>query len=40
MKSRLSVFYFLQFAVWGCYLTTLGQFLGRAGLGDDMSERK
>lgn len=37
MKSRLSVFYFLQFAVWGCYLTTLGQFLGRAGLGADIS---
>lgn len=33
MKSRLCILYFLQFAVWGCYLTSLGQFLGGAGLG-------
>lgn len=35
--GRLALLYFLQFAVWGCYLTCLGQFLGRAGLGSDIS---
>ena len=33
MAFRLSAFYFVQFAVWGCYLTSLGQYLGSAGLG-------
>ena len=33
MKGSLSTLYFLQFAVWGCYLTSLGQFLGAGGLG-------
>lgn len=37
MKSRLSILYFLQFAVWGCYLTSLGQFLGAGGLGKDIA---
>lgn len=37
MKARLSIFYFLQFAVWGCYLTSLGQFLGSVGLGAHIS---
>lgn len=37
MRGRLSALYFLQFAVWGCYLTCLGQFLGRVGLGRDIS---
>ncbi len=37
VKIRLSIFYLLQFAVWGCYLTSLGQFLGGAGLGNDIS---
>lgn len=37
MKSRLSLLYFLQFAVWGCYLTCLGQFLGAGGLGADIA---
>lgn len=36
-KIRLAVLYFLQFAVWGSYLTCLGQFLGRAGLGREIS---
>lgn len=27
---------FLQFAVWGCYLVSLGQFLGSSGLGRDI----
>ncbi|MDE6272173.1 MAG: MFS transporter [Muribaculaceae bacterium] len=33
MKIRLAILYFLQFGVWGCYLTSIGQFLGSAGLG-------
>lgn len=37
MKGRLSLLYFLQFAVWGCYLTSLGQFLGVSGLGKDIA---
>lgn len=36
MKARLSVLYFLQFAVWGCYLSCLGQLLGAGGLGRDI----
>lgn len=35
--SRLSTLYFLQFAVWGCYLTCLGQLLGNCGLGQYIS---
>lgn len=34
MKSRLSLLYFLQFSIWGFYLTSLGQFLGSGGLGN------
>ncbi|MDE5843751.1 MAG: MFS transporter [Muribaculaceae bacterium] len=34
MKGRLSLLYFLQFSVWGCYLTCLSQFLGAGGLGN------
>ncbi len=37
MKARLSLLYFLQFAVWGCYLTCLGQLLGAGGLGKDIA---
>ncbi len=37
MKARLSVLYFLQFSVWGCYLTSFGQFLGAGGLGGDIA---
>lgn len=36
MRSRLSVLYFLQFAVWGCYLSCFGQLLGAGGLGKDI----
>ena len=36
-RARLSVLYFLQFAVWGCCLTCLGQLLGRGGLGADIA---
>lgn len=37
MKGRLSILYFMQFAVWGCYLTSLGQFLGAGGLGKEIA---
>lgn len=37
MRGRLSILYFLQFAVWGCYLTSLGQFLGAGGLGKEIA---
>lgn len=33
MRTRLSILYFLQFSVWGCYLTSFGQLLGAGGLG-------
>lgn len=37
MRGRLSLLYFLQFAIWGCYLTSLGQFLGAGGLGKEIA---
>ena len=37
MKFRLSLMNFLEFAVWGAYLTCMGNYLGRAGLGDKIS---
>lgn len=37
MKLRLSLLYFLQFSVWGCYLTCFGQLLGAGGLGGDIA---
>ena len=37
IKSRLIFMNFLQFAVWGSYLTCVGQFLGKVGLGDYIS---
>ena len=36
MQGRLSFLYFLQFAVWGCYLSCFGQLLGAGGLGKDI----
>lgn len=33
IKTRLSILTYLQFAIWGCYLVSLGQYLGSAGLG-------
>lgn len=36
MNSRLSILYFLQFAVWGCYLSCFGQLLGAGGIGSDI----
>ena len=32
LKFRLSIMNFLEFAVWGAYLTSLGNFLARNGL--------
>lgn len=37
IKSRLIIMNFLQFAVWGAYLTCIGQFLGKVGLGEYIS---
>ena len=36
-KFRLSLMNFLEFAVWGAYLTCMGNYLGIAGLGDKIS---
>ena len=33
IKSRLIVLSFLQFAIWGAYLTSMGRYLGGYGLG-------
>ncbi len=37
LKFRLTVMNFLQFAVWGAYLTCMGNYLGRAGMGAEIS---
>ncbi len=37
MKFRLALLNFLEFAVWGAYLTCMGNYLGAAGLGDKIS---
>ncbi len=37
IKSRLATLNFLQFAVWGAYLTSMGNYLGAAGMGDKIS---
>jgi NHS family nucleoside permease-like MFS transporter len=37
MKFRLSLMNFIEFAVWGAYLTCMGNYLGVAGLGDKIS---
>lgn len=34
IKFRLIVMNFLQFAIWGAYLTCIGNYLGKVGLGD------
>lgn len=36
LKIRLSALGFLEFAVWGSYLTSLGSYLYRVGLGDNI----
>jgi predicted MFS family arabinose efflux permease len=37
LKLKLIIMNFLQFAVWGSYLVCIGNFLGRVGLGDQIS---
>ena len=37
LKVRLAVMNFLEFAVWGAYLTSMGNYLGRAGMGGEIS---
>lgn len=36
MKTKLIILNFLEFAVWGAYLTSIGNYLGRIGLGSDI----
>lgn len=36
LKIRLSALNFIEFAVWGAYLTSLGNFLFKVGLGDQI----
>lgn len=36
LKARLAVMSFLEFAIWGAYLTSLGNYLGRVGLAADI----
>lgn len=37
IKTRLSVLNFLEYAAWGAYLTCMGNYLGRAGMGNEIS---
>ena len=37
LKVQLAVMNFLEFAVWGAYLTCMGNYLGSAGLGTQIS---
>lgn len=37
IKLRLTALNFLEFAVWGAYLTCMGQYLGSAGMGGEIS---
>ena len=37
LKFRLALMNFLEFAVWGAYLTCMGNYLGIAGLGEQIS---
>ena len=37
IKFRLTVMNFLEFAVWGAYLTSMGNYLGKAGMGAEIS---
>ena len=37
IKFRLAVMNFLEFAVWGAYLTCMGNYLGKAGLGENIA---
>lgn len=37
IKTKLSVMNFLEFAVWGAYLTCMGNYLGKAGMGNEIA---
>ena len=37
LKTRLAIMNFIEFAVWGAYLTCMGNYLGIAGLGDKIA---
>jgi len=37
IKSRLAVMNFLEFAVWGAYLTCMSNYLGKAGMGSEIA---
>ncbi|MBO4826931.1 MAG: MFS transporter [Prevotella sp.] len=37
IKFRLALMNFLEFAVWGAYLTCMGNYLGKAGLGEQIA---
>ena len=36
LKIRLALMNFLEFAVWGAYLTSMGRYLGNIGLGPEI----
>ena len=36
LKVRLAFMNFLEFAVWGAYLTSMGRYLGNIGMGADI----
>lgn len=36
MKTRLIIMNFLEFAIWGCYLVSMGIYLGSVGLGNNI----
>ena len=36
LKVRLALMNFLEYAVWGAYLTSMGRYLGNIGLGSDI----
>lgn len=37
LKTSLALMNFLEFAVWGAYLTSMGNYLGKAGMGAEIS---
>lgn len=37
LKSRIAAMNFLEFAVWGAYLTSMGNYLGKAGMGAEIA---
>ena len=37
IKLQLIVMNFLEFAVWGAYLTCMGNYLGKAGMGAEIA---